>query len=121
MPNFNGVNLFGRSVTIMTADNPRTTQKSTFAGINGVDTLDLGRHGRYTEVKGLLTGQNATVLNANIGLIRSYNDGQLYTFVDNFGNLWPFCQLENFEMTSRVMQDDRGFYQSYAARIFHAY
>jgi hypothetical protein len=99
-----------------TVDNPRSTQKTAFGGITGVDTLDLGRHGRFTEIGGLLFGEDPASLNAAIGLIRSYDDGRLYVFVDNFNNTFPYVKVDSFEPTGRVLRDPRGYYRTYQLR-----
>ena len=112
--------IFGRSISVITDDIPRTTQRTAFAGLNGMAILDLGQHGRTSEVNCVLFGPDAASLNAAIGAIRNYKDGNLYVFVDSYGNAWLNVMIESFRPAGRPIQDSRGFYQAYSITLFHA-
>jgi hypothetical protein len=121
MPLFNGVNIFGRSVTIVTAGNPRDSQRTSAAGINGVATMDLGDRGRITTARGVLTGSTPTALFNAEQLFDSYRDGRLYTLVDNFNATWIYVRLDRFVPQGRVLRDpfNYGFLRAYEAEFSH--
>jgi len=103
-----------------TSDNPRSSQENAFFGVNGIESLDGGQRGRFTEVKGLLYGASAADLQFAEILFRSYNDGFAYVLVDSYGGTWPYVKLETFDPQPRIKQDVYGsFYRAYTARLRH--
>jgi hypothetical protein len=120
MASYNGVGIFGASVSMTTADNPRETQVNSFFGINGLETLDGGFRGRTTKVHGVLYGQSAILLSAAEGLFRSYNDGLARALVDNLGTAWVNVRLLSFQPQGRVRQAADGtYFRAYQAQFFH--
>jgi hypothetical protein len=120
MPSFNGTNIFGVAVSITTVDNPRGNQLNSFPGINGLESLDQGLRGRFTDATGKLTGANAADLADAEALFRSYNDGGGYVLVDSYGNSWGPVKLESFEPQGRIRRDVAGgFFRDYKARFLH--
>src|SRR5262245_22334244 len=111
MPAFDGNStIFGFAVSIVTSANPKAEQMNAYFGTNGVQSIFGGTRGRYSMVQGLLIGNSPAALSAAELLIDSYNDGIAYTFVDNFGNIWPNVILDTFAPQGRVMQSKDGFY-----------
>jgi hypothetical protein len=120
MPSFNGVNIFGRSVQITTANNPRDEQVIAAPGSNGVAAMDLGSRGKVTTVSGVLVGINAAALNLAMGYFRTFDDGQPYVLEDSFGNLWPYVKLRRFVPGRKVKFDPlHGYCVEYEAEFQH--
>jgi hypothetical protein len=120
MPSFGGLNLFGSSVIMITSDNPRAKQVNSFFGISGLETLDGGARGRFTDVSGVLSGSSATALASSEALFRSFNDGIARNLVDTFGTAWSDVRFESFEPLGRVKQSPYGyFFRPYQARFLH--
>lgn len=120
MASLGGAAIFGPAFEMVTVDNPRSEQINAFMGVSGVERLDGGLRGRYTEVRGVLAGDNLAVLNAAVNLFRSFNDGNAYVLFDFFGNGWPYVILETFNPVPKVMTDFYGrCFCRYTARMKH--
>jgi hypothetical protein len=120
MPSFNGQQIFGFAVKMDTSDNPRANQLNAFAGLSGVESLDLGFRGRYTTVNGLLFGTNVSNLAVAVALFRSYNDGLAYVLVDTLGVSWANVKLDTFQPSDRGMtMFGIGCFKKYSARFIH--
>jgi hypothetical protein len=120
IPTYGAVAIFGTAVRMGTADNPRPSQENHFFGLNGIESLDGGLSGRFTEVRGLLGGVTVDDLATAEELFRSYNDGRARTLVDTRGQAWAWVKLETFQPASdRIMADDFGLYREYTARFKH--
>src|SRR6185437_352564 len=102
MPSFNGVNIFGKCVVMITVSNPRAEQKNKYPGLSGTERLDQGAMGLFTSVEGIFEVADYASLNAAEALFRSYIDGNAYIFIDNFGNSWFPVKLLSFEPQGRV-------------------
>lgn len=103
MPSFNGVNIFGRCVTMSTQVNPRRVQLNGFSGLNGIEMIDLGSEGKTTQVRGLLAGANASALGSAETLFRSYLDGVAYSLVDLYGTTHLYVTLIQFQPSELMM------------------
>lgn len=120
MPSYGGVNIFGASVTMSTIDHPREKQINSFFGLSGLETLDGGSRGRFTEVGGLLYGPSASALAAVESAFRSYDDGVARVLVDSLGSAWGNVVLQSFRPLGRVRQSPFGVYfRAYRARFLH--
>jgi hypothetical protein len=120
MPSFGGINIFGTSVVMNTNDNPRARQVNAFFGISGLELLDGGSRGRFTDVSGVLAGASAAALSAAESLFRSYDDGVARTLIDNFGMASSNVCLQSFHPSGRVKQSPSGyFFRPYQARFLH--
>ena len=120
MASYNGVAIFGASVSMTTSDLPRETQVNSFFGVNGLEMLDGGFRGRTTRVRGVLYGQSAILLASAEGLFRSYNDGVARTLVDNLGTAWANVRLLAFQPTGRARQSADGtYFRAYQAQFLH--
>jgi hypothetical protein len=120
MPSYGGVNIFGTAVTMSTVDHPRAKQVNTYFGLSGIETLDGGSRGRFTEVSGLLYGPGAATLAAAESTFRSFDDGVARTLVDNLGTAWGNVVLQSFRPMGRVRQSPQGVYfRAYRARFLH--
>lgn len=102
MATLNGIDLF-HNCTVTTELNPVGRQLSSFAGVNGLQSLRLGTRGRISTITGYLVGQTPSDLNAAEVAMRTYEaDGGAYTFVDNFGNTWSNVTLAKYKPMGRV-------------------
>src|SRR5438067_2091534 len=108
MASFGGVSLFGTSVSMSTADNPRERQLNAFFGLGGLERLDGGSRGRVTQVTGLLYGNSPYALAAAESLFRSFNDGVARPLVDTLGSTWANVCLESFQPQGRIRQSPAG-------------
>src|ERR1700761_6415825 len=96
MPSYGGVNIFGAAVTMSTVDQPREKQINSFFGLSGLEALDGGSRGRFTEVSGLLYGSSAASLAAAESALRNYDDGVPRLLVDNLGVGWGNVVFQTF-------------------------
>ena len=120
MPSYGGVNIFGTAVTMSTVDHPREKQINSFFGLSGLETLDGGSRGRFTEVGGLLYGSSAGSLASAESTFRSYDDGVARVLIDNLGEAWGNVVLQSFRPMGRVRQSPFGVYfRAYKARFLH--
>lgn len=121
MASYASVNIFGTQVSMSTSDNPRGAQKNAFPGLSGVESLDQGLRGRFTNVVGRLAGVDQFDLAGAEELFRSYNDGNSYTLVDTNGTTWLNVKLESFEPQGKVQTIGGSGYvmRKYAARFEH--
>jgi hypothetical protein len=121
MAYLDGDNIFGTAVSMSTADNPRGRQQNAFPGLSGVESLDQGMRGRFTDVTGILYGADQFGLAAAEENFRSYNDGIARVLVDNNGTTWLNVLLESFEPMGRVRirAGDGLTFRSYKARFYH--
>jgi hypothetical protein len=120
MPTFGGVNIFGTAVTMSTIDQPRAKQVNSFFGLSGLEALDGGSRGRFTEVSGLLYGSSPALLAAAETTFRSFDDGVARVLTDNLGTAWGNVCLQSFRPLGRVRQSPFGvFFRAYRARFLH--
>lgn len=119
---FNGENIFGVSVQMATADNPRATQQNAYAGVSGIETLDQGSRGRFTVAEGVHAGVGLGGLASVQEGCRSYRDGRAYTLLDTRGVTWLYVQLVGYEPKGRIRWAGGGYFtQKYSLRFLHHY
>lgn len=121
MPLFNGSAVFGVAVEV---DGPhlraRRTQRNTYPGLNGIESIDLGDEGMETSVSGRLFGDTPSDLTAALNVLRAYVDGNAYLFTDHTGYTWPNVQMVEVTTAGRGQIDpELGYTQRYTARLFH--
>lgn len=119
---FDGENIFGVAVQMVTVINPVARQQNTYPGLSGVEELIQGRRGAVTQVSGRIYGDSVGALNGVKQLWYSYYDGRGYTLFDTGGQLWTNVKLERFQPIPPV-QFDQGigsWSQRYEATFFHA-
>lgn len=120
MASYGGVQIFGTAVSMITVDYPRAKQVNSFFGISGLEFLDGGMRGRFTNVTGVLFGQSPLLLANAEARFRSFHDGLARTLVDTLGVTWSNVRLELFEPQSRVRQSPSGtLFRAYRARFLH--
>ena len=116
-----GINIFGVTVTCVTVDNPRARQLNDYPGLNGRESLDQGLRGRFSDVQGILVGEDLGTLAALEGTVRSYYDGQVHTLTDSAGVDWSNVLLESFEPQGkiRIRANDGACFRPYRCRFLH--
>jgi hypothetical protein len=122
MATLDGYPIFGGAVSMMTADNTRDRQKNIYVGINGIEALDQGLHGRYTTVSGRFveTAGGVGAIASAEAAFRGFNDGQTHTLVDTMGTTWLNVMLESFEPQGKVELWGNGYTsRRYTARFLH--
>ena len=120
MPSFGGAPIFGTAVSMVTADNPREKQLNAYFGLSGLESLDGGLRGRFTQAKGLLYGNSRGSLALAESNFRSFNDGVTRPLVDTLGVTWASVRLESFQPEGRVRQSSGGLlFRAYKARFLH--
>jgi len=120
MASFGGTNIFGTAVSMVTADNPREKQLNAYFGLSGLESLDGGLRGRFTQVTGLLYGVSPVGLASAESLFRSFNDGVARALVDTLGITWTSVRLDFFQPQGRVRRSPSGMlFRAYKARFLH--
>jgi hypothetical protein len=103
MASYDGVPLFGRSVSIRMEQNPSAKQLVSFFGLNGVYSLGGGGRGRTFFIQGVLAASSDAELSSLMGLILSYDDNIARVLVDTVGNTWPEVVFDRFQPGERYM------------------
>lgn len=120
MASFGGTSIFGTAVSMVTADNPREKQLNAYFGLSGLESLDGGLRGRFTQVTGLLYGTSPAGLANSESLFRSFNDGVARVLVDTLGMSWTSVRLDFFQPQGRVRRSPGGvLFRAYKARFLH--
>lgn len=109
IPTFDGVQLFGTTCYVTTDEPRRRRSLETYFGTDGIFMLDGGGSGRISRIVGTLSGFGPTGLATAEAAVRSFKDGQVYTFIDPLGTIWTQVQLETFEPIGRIRQSPTGF------------
>ena len=103
MSSFNGVDLFGAGPHSFSLNGwPRQQVRRSFAGIDGEAVVDMGRRSRVIDQAGRLEASTAGELEALIGQIETYADGQAYCLIDNHGLSCETVILEQFELDGPI-------------------
>ena len=76
----------------------RKTIQRGFPGIDGELVLDLGLRGRTIVQEGRLQAASAVALQSLISAIRTEDDGNLHTLVDNHGQTYTQVFIEQFQL-----------------------
>lgn len=121
-PTFDGSAIFGAPVTMHTTDPPREMQVNAFAGIDGVEILDLGRRMRQTHVKGRYTADSEFELGAMFSILRSYKDTpEAFPLYTTKGELFLYCKLSDVQEVPPVHVDGitGRVYQDYTCTFIH--
>jgi hypothetical protein len=117
---FGGIQIFGRSVSMVTTDNPTAEQLNHFFGLSGVERIDGGFTGRLTLARGVLSGSTSVNLGIAREAFRAYNDGFARVLVDTLGYAWPNVILKSFEQESpKLIRSGDGCYLAYRATFYH--
>jgi len=117
MATYDGLNIFGRSVTITHVMNPTAEQTNAFFGLSGTQALYGGHRGRAFEVTGVLAATNMVDLNLAEDLFLSHVDGIARVLVDTRLRVWTDVLIDSFQPQGRVLLDFRGYYQPYKALL----
>jgi hypothetical protein len=105
MATYDGVNIFGRSVSISMKVNPSAAQVNEFFGVTGTQSLYGGGRGRVFLISGVLAPDSGLPedLAAMRDLILSYDDGIGRILVDTLGGIWPAVVFRRFDPADRIL------------------
>lgn len=125
MATYDGANIFGLC-TVSTEILPVAVQTNAYPGINGLEEIRLGTRGAMSVVEGWLVGSTPSDVSAAETAIRTKQEQALAkTFVDNYGNSWPFSRVLSFKPEGRVVPCNGaglpggGYGRKYVAAILH--
>ena len=69
-------------------------------GLDGVLSVDLGRHGRKIKQKGTLRARSRTQMNDRIRAISAYMDGDAHTLVISGAEEFENLRMDSFKVSS---------------------
>jgi hypothetical protein len=70
-------------------------------GLDGVLSVDLGRHGRKITQKGVLRAKSPTQMNDRINTISAYMDGDTHKLVTCDGEEFDDLRMDSFEVSKK--------------------
>ena len=88
--------------TLMPLSWRRETINYSFAGLDGVVSVDLGRRERKLKQRGFLSANSVRGLAKRIEDISSYIDGQGYQLTDQNGTSYANVRMDNFLLLSPI-------------------
>lgn len=78
----------------------------TVAGLDGMVSIDLGKHGRKIKQKGLLRAKSRLQMDEKIGAISQYIDGDTHTLVTGSGEQFDNLRMDIFKVTEKRASGD---------------
>lgn len=90
-----GADIFGRAVSIQHVPTPSAQQINSYFGIGGTQLIYGGSRGRTFHVKGVLLGDDLSVLTGAEATLLSYADGIARVLTDTLGRNWPYVVFLN--------------------------
>lgn len=79
----------------------RDSMEKTVAGLNGVLSIDLGKHGRKIKQKGLLRAKSRLQMDEKVGAISQYMDGDTHTLVTGSGEQFDNLRMDIFKVIKK--------------------
>jgi hypothetical protein len=127
IPLFDGEPIFQQWCTVTPPGYRRPRETYGTFGLPGLEGQDCGLRGGTSTIRGTLFGAGSyygfvptNSLAAAEGLVRSYQDGQAYTFLDSLGQTWPNVKLDQFQPIGRIGQAPNGtLYRKFLVRLLH--
>ena len=114
MSTFAGVDLFGTGPHRMIIQPViQATKMSGFAGLNGIEDVDLGQRGWPITITGQLKAGNAAALNVIIATIETYRAAGKATLVDTHGVTWTNVRLGPFRILGPWKYTSLGVFVNY--------
>jgi len=96
-----GQNLFDeQQLKILSGSLSRDSIERTVAGLDGVLSIDLGKHSRKIKQTGVLLAKNRTQMNEKINAIANYLDGGTHTLVRGNGESMDALRMDTFKVTN---------------------
>lgn len=100
---FDGKALFGQGVQQLDVKSWHRGQiDRSFAGLDGIFSVDLGRRGRELCQRGQLAQASMAKLRQTIDQITRYIDGQSYTLMDSYGECYSNVRMDSFRLTESI-------------------
>jgi len=96
-----GHNLFDeQQLEILPGSLSRDSIERTVAGLDGVLSIDLGKHSRKIKQTGVLLAENRTRMNEKINAIANYLDGDTHTLVRSNGESMDALRMDTFKVSN---------------------
>ncbi len=122
MSSFAGQDLFGTGPHKMVIQPVIQAAKLTgFAGLNGIEDMDLGQRGYPITITGQLKAANAVALNVIIGAIETYRAAGKATLVDSHGITWTNVRLGPFRILGPWKYTSLGVFVTYRIEAVKLY
>ncbi|MBN1844785.1 MAG: hypothetical protein JW810_03815 [Sedimentisphaerales bacterium] len=80
----------------------RQTLERSFAGVDGVLSIDLGRRQRTLKQRGWLTAASKASLRKRCEEILAHIDGFTHELIDGDGTVYPQVRMDSFKLLSEV-------------------
>ena len=77
----------------------RDSIEKSAAGVDGVFSVDLGSRKREIKQNGVLRAKSKTELDARIGTISAYMDGNVHTLITGSGNTYANLRMDVFKVS----------------------
>jgi hypothetical protein len=120
MATFYGISMFGVVQETDPVANPNERQFSSYSGVNGVSSINLGSRGGRTTIRGYLGGATYLDVMAQWSAVIAYQtSGLSATFVNDYGGVYPSSVIETFVPRSRILAAPTGWFRLYECVIFH--
>ena len=95
-----GQNLFDeQQLEILPGSLSRDSIERTVAGLDGVLSIDLGKHSRKIKQTGVLQAKSRAQMNEKISTIAGYIDGDTHTLVRSNGESMDALRMDTFKVT----------------------
>ena len=96
-----GQNLFDKQqLEILPGVLSRDSIERTVAGLDGVLSIDLGKHSRKIKQTGVLQAESRAQMNEKINAIANYLDGDTHTLVKSNGESMDALRMDTFKVSN---------------------
>ena len=96
-----GQNLFDeQQLEIQPGSLSRDSIERTIAGLDGVLSIDLGKHSRKIKQTGVLQAKSREQMNEKINTIAGYIDGDTHTLVRSDGESMDALRMDTFKVSN---------------------
>ena len=90
----------------------RNSIERTVPGLDGVLSIDVGRHGRKIKQRGVLRAKSRSQMDDRIRAISTYIDGNTHTLISGNGEELDNLRMDSFKV-SRELADGSGIVVDY--------
>lgn len=87
---FDGAAIFGLAVSVQHLPGASAQQINSYFGVTGQQLVYGGGRGRLFQIRGVLVGEDLSVLAGAEATLLSYDDGIARTLTDTWGRSWPY-------------------------------
>lgn len=119
IPSFGSVQIFGICWHVSNDIAERDAQQNVYAGLSGVEHIDMGGRGRMSVVRGILTGATLGDFVAAKTVLESFNDGVPRIFYDSTGFGWQNVILKAPKIEPYKPNGGLGFWAHFEVSLQH--